>query len=563
MAEESDSLEGLSKTLGERLRQGDEHALTVILERFENYIRRHLRSRFGCLLPEEDLDDVLSRALYRLWLYRQRYDPEKASLASWFYLIARSSALEVLREKRVSAAGKGLLTDQPLPPRLETPESPELRELEEKLQQLPEQDQIILLTFARYGGADNWAANLAAEWGMPAATIRSRKRRALAHLRRHMTHEGPPTSRRTIMPDAPIHAEKDWDEIADRLRDFFSRIPPGQTGDGLAGLEERWNDTLNEPAPDEERQQQRLKILQNAWRWAKGRAEGKDEALKQVNAFVERSLNSLAREPDSEERLRAAIAKHPREDLLQRIQRSLSGIGAAIERNMTTETRRSRKGEALLSWTSEDADISWKDKPQPVVRLRPAAQRAFAVHGEIPGEESLWLADQLVAEIASRHHLCIPCFFYPDNLQAGQKPPTLHWVRGETRVVEESGLPLRMQTRERLDLHVPAPIELELARRDAALAELLDRALCAAATADQRSQETFAPAKDPEEGDASSRLADLVQLVSARTGRELAEVVALFRQALLLGQRDVKSAEDCNARTQALAFLWAYLNEPG
>ncbi len=186
MAEEWDSLERLSRTLAERLRQGDEHALTIILDRFENYVRRHLRSRFGGLLQEEDLEDVLSRALYRLWLYRERYDPEKASLAYWLYLIARSSALEVLREKRAPAAGQGSLADQPLPPRLETPESPELPELEEKLQQLPEQDQIILLTFARYGGADNWAADLAAEWGMPAATIRSRKRRALAQLRRQM-----------------------------------------------------------------------------------------------------------------------------------------------------------------------------------------------------------------------------------------------------------------------------------------------------------------------------------------------------------------------------------------
>jgi hypothetical protein len=120
-----------------------------------------------------------------------------------------------------------------------------------------------------------------------------------------------------------------------------------------------------------------------------------------------------------------------------------------------------------------------------------------------------------------------------------------------------------MQTHERLDLHVPAEVELDLARQDPALAVLLDRALCAAVTADQRSQEKFATAKDTEEGDTSSRLADLVQLVSARTGREPAEVVALFRQALLLGQREVKSPEDCNARTQALVFLSAYLNEPG
>jgi hypothetical protein len=365
------------------------------------------------------------------------------------------------------------------------------------------------------------------------------------------------------MSDAPIHAEKDWDEIADRLRDFFSRLPPEQTGDGLAGIEEQWNDALSEPAPDEKRQQQRLQILQNAWRWAKGRAEGKDETLKQLNAFVDRSLREPAREPPSEERLRAAIARHPREDLLQRIQRSLSGIGAAIERNMTTETRRFQKGEVILSWTSEDANISWKDRPQPVVHLRPAAQRAFAVHGEVPGPEALWLADQFVTEIAYRHQLCIPCFYYPTDLPAGQEPLSLYWVRGETRVVEESRLPLRMQTHERLDLHVPAEVELDLARQDPALAALLDRALCAAVTADQRSQEKFTTARDTEEGDTSSRLADLVQFVSARTGREPAEVAALFRQVLLLGQREVKSPEDCNARTQALAFLWAYLNEPG
>jgi hypothetical protein len=137
----------------------------------------------------------------------------------------------------------------------------------------------------------------------------------------------------------------------------------------------------------------------------------------------------------------------------------------------------------------------------------------------------------------------------------------LYWVDGHIRAVDESRLPLRMQTQERLDLHVPAEVELDLARQDAALAALLDQALCAAVTADQRSHEKFATGTDTEEEDTPSRLADLVQFVSARTGKAPAEVVSLFRDALLFGQRGVKSAEDCTARTQAMAVLGAHLNE--
>jgi RNA polymerase sigma-70 factor, ECF subfamily len=190
MAEQSDRLWELSQTLAERLRRDDEDALAGVLDHFGTYVRTRLLEGFGSLLREEDRDEIVAHALFRVWTYRHRYDPEKSSLATWFYLIARSVAKEHLRRRKLGTSASSVAVDATAPPPSELPASAELLCLERALAELPSEDRTILMTYAEHGDEGAWAAALAERWGVPASTIRSRKRRALTQLRHRLQHEG-------------------------------------------------------------------------------------------------------------------------------------------------------------------------------------------------------------------------------------------------------------------------------------------------------------------------------------------------------------------------------------
>lgn len=49
------------------------------------------------MLSREDIDDVLSVGLYRVWMSRHRYDAARASLRIWFFRIVENAARDVLR----------------------------------------------------------------------------------------------------------------------------------------------------------------------------------------------------------------------------------------------------------------------------------------------------------------------------------------------------------------------------------------------------------------------------------------------------------------------------------
>jgi RNA polymerase sigma factor (sigma-70 family) len=187
MAEEMPSLRDLSQALAKRLRAGDENALQDLLDQFGPYVQRRLERRFGALLLPEDMEDVMSGALYRAWHYREKYEPARASLATWFYVIARNIALELT--SRRAAHPEVPLRDAASPSVRQTgasgthDPSAELTALRTNLAELPPLDQKILLGWAESPDEGNWAAELAAELHLPPGTIRSRKHRALAKLR--------------------------------------------------------------------------------------------------------------------------------------------------------------------------------------------------------------------------------------------------------------------------------------------------------------------------------------------------------------------------------------------
>src|SRR5690606_29011162 len=79
-----------------RLLQNDETVLTEVLRTCGPSVAALLRKRYSTL-NEQDVDDVLAIALFRLWKVRSRFDAERASLKTFFYRIAENATRDVFR----------------------------------------------------------------------------------------------------------------------------------------------------------------------------------------------------------------------------------------------------------------------------------------------------------------------------------------------------------------------------------------------------------------------------------------------------------------------------------
>ena len=192
-----------SPDLGARLRAGEEAALEVILRTHGPPILALLKQRFAGRLTATDFEDVLAAALFRMWQHRVRFDPKLASLRVWFFRIAENLARDVLKhgwhkarqletstapqllaeaiDKRPNGESDSAADDGELPT-LRVP-SELLREL---LALLPENQRRIVLADADSRDGLVASHDLANELGIPPATVRVYRRRALERLRREI-----------------------------------------------------------------------------------------------------------------------------------------------------------------------------------------------------------------------------------------------------------------------------------------------------------------------------------------------------------------------------------------
>ena len=186
----------------------DEDALAEILRCYAPAIIEALHARFTTrmrLLRYEDIEDVVSIALRRLWDARADYDDAKQSLRVWLYCIAENVAKDVLKHGWHKARqlerypGQDWLeekqdhtcTDPPKPTGKEKRKATkEAADLETVLNRLSDEHRTIVMADAasRDGSASN--EFLADELGIPAAHVRVYRGRAYATLRREMKRLG-------------------------------------------------------------------------------------------------------------------------------------------------------------------------------------------------------------------------------------------------------------------------------------------------------------------------------------------------------------------------------------
>jgi RNA polymerase sigma factor (sigma-70 family) len=206
--------------IGQRLISGDEDALEAALRAHGPPVKALLRRKFFGPLTDSDFEDVLAVALFRMWQYRARYDSSRASLQVWFYRIAENVARDVLRHgwqkaRQLEVAFEPLALSavmdhrttsnpadtDPLQSQLSnettsndsgqtSDQRPIGKDLLEVLKLLPETQRKILLADAESTDGKVASQDLASELGIPAATIRVYRRRALEKVRSEMDRRG-------------------------------------------------------------------------------------------------------------------------------------------------------------------------------------------------------------------------------------------------------------------------------------------------------------------------------------------------------------------------------------
>ncbi|TCP27132.1 RNA polymerase sigma-70 factor (ECF subfamily) [Rhodovulum adriaticum] len=159
----------------------DQRAFASLFAHFAPRVKAFLmKSGADPALAEEVAQDVMAT----LWHKAHMFDPERASVATWIFTIARNRRIDVLRKSRRPEP-----EDLPWGPEHEPDQADtialqqESEQLGKALAALPE-NQRVLIERAYFGEFSH--SEIAAETGLPLGTIKSRIRLALERLRQEM-----------------------------------------------------------------------------------------------------------------------------------------------------------------------------------------------------------------------------------------------------------------------------------------------------------------------------------------------------------------------------------------
>lgn len=75
----------------------DEDNLERVLDTFRPRLRRAIAAKYGSVLTEDELEDVVLTALFRAWIARGQFDAALGSLFHWLRTIALREAADRLR----------------------------------------------------------------------------------------------------------------------------------------------------------------------------------------------------------------------------------------------------------------------------------------------------------------------------------------------------------------------------------------------------------------------------------------------------------------------------------
>jgi len=157
------------------LRRGDDAALRDVHHQYGATIFGYL---VGVLRDRATAEDVYQQVLMQVWRRGSSYDPARASLATWMLTIARSRAIDALRDRRPGPVDPDVLPEDPAEPFEEA--ALERWRMAHLLGQLPaDERQLLHLRF--YEGLSQ--TEIEARTGIALGTIKTRMVRGLERLR--------------------------------------------------------------------------------------------------------------------------------------------------------------------------------------------------------------------------------------------------------------------------------------------------------------------------------------------------------------------------------------------
>ena len=189
--------------LAQRLLQDDEQVLEEVLRAFGPSILAVLSQRYRDVLRSQDIEDVLSIGLFRMWTNRAKFDAKKASLKVWLFRIVENAARDVLRHgwhkaRSMEVTGEfaliGATKPEPVPSEDidENKQAPcalqmEIREI---VAGLPDSQRYIVMADAATRDGTACSKSIGAELGMPAATVRVYRKRAMDKIKKELRARG-------------------------------------------------------------------------------------------------------------------------------------------------------------------------------------------------------------------------------------------------------------------------------------------------------------------------------------------------------------------------------------
>ena len=81
------------------LQQRRPEGLRLLLESYAGKVRWFLRREFGKSFRDMEVEEVINLAAHRAWRRADTFDESRGTLRAWFYVIARNSAVEILRRE--------------------------------------------------------------------------------------------------------------------------------------------------------------------------------------------------------------------------------------------------------------------------------------------------------------------------------------------------------------------------------------------------------------------------------------------------------------------------------
>lgn len=166
-----------------RIAAGDREAFASLFERYASRVKAYL-IRLGArgALAE----DLAQDAMVAVWRRAASFDPARAQVSTWMFVIARNAWIDRLRREKVELAyNSGLIATEESDD--ESPADAAMRvQTEEQMQTAlallsDEQRQVVQLSFFE----DRPHSEIAERLSLPLGTVKSRLRLALAKLRAH------------------------------------------------------------------------------------------------------------------------------------------------------------------------------------------------------------------------------------------------------------------------------------------------------------------------------------------------------------------------------------------